>query len=166
MQKVTWPFDNVVLRDNVSKQNHCISTTAVSKATNEIEPLATRPCGITWQTRVITFPLAHFHFHCLWPPNLVGWWLTPHERLLLIKLRDPLVTRSWKITWQTKAIISWLTKCLLTTNLVGWWLTARNSHPISHMTFWLHDQREVTWYLTNLYLSQRLWPLNLTESWL
>ena len=36
------------------------------------DPLITRYCDIKWQTKSIISPISQ----CLWPPNLVGWWLT------------------------------------------------------------------------------------------
>ena len=38
--------------------------------------------------------------------------LSYHGGLLLIKRHDPLIKWSWKITWQTKTIISPLPQCL------------------------------------------------------
>ena len=52
-----------------------------------------------------------------------------------IKLLDPSVTWSCKITWQTKIIISALPQCLWSPNLASWWLTLRGFQADSHMTF-------------------------------
>ena len=35
-------------------------------------PLITWCCKVTWQTKTIISPIPQ----CLWPPNLLGWWLT------------------------------------------------------------------------------------------
>ena len=45
---------------------------------------------------------------------------TYHDGLQLIKSHDPLITWSCRITWQTKIIISPLTKCLCPPNSAGW----------------------------------------------
>ena len=71
---------------------------------------------------------------CLWLPNLA-------RRLLTIKdshwySHMALITWSFKITWQTKTIISLLTYWLWPPNLTGWWLNSRSSKPWRHMTLW------------------------------
>ena len=85
--KVIWSFDHVVFWDQVTNLNYYISisrmplTTKLSKMLDYIEllppieshkPSMMWSCKITWQTRSIISPLPQ----CLWPPNLVGWWLT------------------------------------------------------------------------------------------
>ena len=87
IHKVIWRFDFLVLQGNVTNENHYISTTRVTIATKlgrmityfdgllpitSHDTLISLSCEITWQTKTIIFPIPQ----CLWPPNLVGCWLT------------------------------------------------------------------------------------------
>ena len=47
---------------------------------------------------------------------------------------DPSVACSYVITWETKTIISPLSRCLWWANFGGWWLATRGLHPQSSMT--------------------------------
>ena len=58
----------------------------------------------------------------IWLPKLAGWWLTTS----LIKLHDPLIMWSCKITWQIKNVFSPLPQCLKPPNLGTWWLRKRS----------------------------------------
>ena len=77
----------MVLWDDVTNENHYISTTRLSLATkrgrmvtclNELltikshDPFIIRFCQITWQNKPLISPLPQ----CLQPPNMVAWWLT------------------------------------------------------------------------------------------
>ena len=63
------------------------------------DALITWTFEITWQTKIITFPLSE----CLWSVKL-GRMVTYLDGLLSIKSHDPLMTWACKITWQTKVI--------------------------------------------------------------
>ena len=56
--------------------------------------------------------------------------------LLPIKSNEPLITWSYKITWQTKVIISLPPQCPWPPNLERWQFTSMGSCPYSHMTLW------------------------------
>ena len=59
----------------------------------------------------------------------LGRMVTYLEGLLPIKLHDPLIACSYKITYQTKTIISPLPQYLWPPNLAGLWLTSRGLFP-------------------------------------
>ena len=64
------PFGNVVLQDQVTNQNHYISTISTSMAT-KLERIVTYiyfflPLKITWQNKIIVSLVAQY----LWPQNL------------------------------------------------------------------------------------------------
>ena len=54
------------------------------------------------------------------------------DRISPIKSHNPLIAWFWKITWQTKAIVSPLPQCLLPSYLERWWLYFRA--PNHHIT--------------------------------
>ena len=80
--KVKWSYNHVILWDHVTDLKHCISMTTIPMAKNETRwcftwtdfypssqmTIITWPCKITWQTKIITYPLAH----CLWLSVLVS----------------------------------------------------------------------------------------------
>ena len=72
-----------------------------------------------------------------------------------IKLLDPLVTWSRKITPQTETILSHLLRCLWSPNLAGWWITLRGSYPYTHINFYSRcltrsrDERKTYFYYHN-----------------
>ena len=81
--KVIQRLDHVVLQGQVANENHYISTTRVPMAEDDNliwwaptykshDPLITWYYQITWKTKTIISPIPQ----CLWPPNLLGWWLT------------------------------------------------------------------------------------------
>ena len=82
--KVTWLFNQVVLRDHVKKYNHYICTTPmpmaakISRMVTYLERLVSMKlhdhiitwfCEITWQSKIIIYPLPQ----SLLLPNLEGW---------------------------------------------------------------------------------------------
>ena len=84
---ITWPFDQVALRDHVTYWNHHMSATALPIGTKlgrmvayldrllpieSHDPLNSWSFKIMWQTKIIISPLPRW----LWPSNLTGWWLT------------------------------------------------------------------------------------------
>ena len=79
------------------------------------KPLVKWSCTITWETKIIIFPLPH----CLWQS---------------LKSNDPSITWSCWIVWQTKNIISPLPQFLWSPNVASLQLTFRDSHPDIHMT--------------------------------
>ena len=65
------------------------------------------------------------------------------NRLVFMKLHDPLITWSCEIMWQTKIIIPILPEYLWTQNLVGYWITLGVLYPWSHcIDMW---SCKVTW---------------------
>ena len=70
---------------------------------------------------------------------------TFRDRFVPIKSNDTLITWSWRITWQTKTIISPLPYSLWSLNLGGWWLALRG--------FMMH---KVTWCFDHIVLQDRL----------
>ena len=59
----------------------------------------------------------------------LGRMVTYRDWLLPIKSHGTLINWSWKITWQTKIIISPLLQFLWPLNLGEWWLTLRGFNP-------------------------------------
>ena len=51
------------------------------------------------------------------------------DELLPITSHDPLITWSYKFTWETKIIIFLLLQCLLSPSLTRWWFTLTSSCP-------------------------------------
>ena len=90
------------------------------------------------------------------------------EQLSPIKLLNTLATRSCKVTWQTKTIVSTLRQCKWPANLTGWRLTLRGSY---HIVTWPFNQlvllgsRESLNKLVSPFLED-LWPLHLVACWL
>ena len=85
--KVIQRSNHVVLEGHMTDKNHFISTTRmpmISKFVRMIvylhgllpiklhDPLITCPCKIMRQTKTIISLIPQ----CLWPTNLVGWWVT------------------------------------------------------------------------------------------
>ena len=87
------------------------------------DPLITRSCDITWQAKTIKISSLS---QCLWPQNVVGWWLILKGSYN--KAHNALIMWSGKFTWQTKIIISLLPECLWPPNMVEWWHTLRESY--------------------------------------
>ena len=113
---------------------------------------------ITWQTKIFISPLTK----PLWPLNLLGWWLTLRGLYSSEGSQEPLVTRSCKVMWQNKTILSPLPKVSVTTKLDRLetyleWLPSYIHMVFSQMILLDH----VT--ISKIYhpLSQELWPLNL-----
>ena len=61
------------------------------------------------------------------------------DGLLIIKSHNTLKTRSCRITWQPKIIISPQPECLWPPNLVGWWFILKSSYPQSYQNLCSHD---------------------------
>ena len=85
--KISWPFNHVVLQNDVTIQNHYNSINRVAVATTlcrmvnylngalsikSYNTLIIWTCKVTWQMKTIISLLPD----CLLPPNLAGWWLT------------------------------------------------------------------------------------------
>ena len=85
------------------------------------DPFIEFSCEITWQTKVIIYPLPQ----CLWLP--LSSMVTDTEGLVTIKSPNALIRWSCKVTRQTK-IISSLPLCLWPPNLVKWWHNLRGSY--------------------------------------
>ena len=89
--------------------------------------------------------------------------------LLPVKLPEPLVSWSCKITWQTKTIISLLPQCPQPQNLGGWLVTYHELLPPmkshNHLITW---SCKMTWQSKTVLstLPQCLWPLSLEAWWL
>ena len=106
--KVTWPFDYMVLWDHVTKYKHYISSTAPPMATKlgrmmtyldwllpikSHDHMITWSCKITWQTKVIIYPLTPIFMGINF--GRVGIY---NEELASIKSLDPLIAWSCKVT--------------------------------------------------------------------
>ena len=91
--KVTWPFDHVVLWDDVTNSNHYISTTTMPMTTKlggmlpYLEWILPNKsydhiikwccCKIIWQTKIIIYPLIQY----LYLLDLGGWEYTMYSFL-------------------------------------------------------------------------------------
>ena len=95
------------LRDHMLNCNHCNSLD--KKINGRLKQGHMGSSSST--TESISSPLPQ----CLWPPNLVEWWLTIRDSKP-IKSLDPLTMQSFQITWQTK---NFILECLWPPNLSG-----------------------------------------------
>ena len=93
----------------------------------------------------------------------LGKMVTDSEKLLPIKSHDPLIICSYKITWQTKTIISQRLECLWSPNMVGWWLTLRA--PNCKVNWPLNPLNcSITWQILNHYISTNAGPMKIIFS--
>ena len=84
-----------------------------------------------------------------------GRMVTYHDRLLPVKSREPLITWSCEILWQTKTITYLIPQWLWPPNLAGWWLT---------LTLWSHGLARLWDQLKPLYLHKHcLLPPNVFQ---
>ena len=144
--KVTWLFNHVVFRNNVTDCNHYISNTTVSMFT-KLGRVWTYREGLLIITsrgiaRLFDKLKRYFHFH-----NAYG-----HQTWQMIH----------NVTWSfnhavlrdhIRNVISPLPQCLKPPDLAVWWLRVRGFHPYSRTTIIKShgplscDQREVTWQI-------------------
>ena len=96
--------------------------------------------------------------HQTWQNGNLSWWTPAHNHL---------ITSSCEIMWQTRTIISPISRCLSPPNLIGWWLTLSSSHPklLDPLVTWFC---KITWQTKTISppLTQSLWPSNLAGWWL
>ena len=76
--------------------------------------------------------------------------LTYLKRLLTVKSHNALIMWSYKVTWQTKIIVSLLPECLRPPNLAGWLVTLMGCYLLSHMTLWSHISTMTLFLATEL----------------
>ena len=81
-------------------------------------------------------------------------WQAYLDGLLPIKLHEPLIMWSCKITWQPKIIVSALPQCLWPPNMASWWLATRDFHPC-YSTLWPPGLKSSRGKLKPLYLHYR-----------
>ena len=91
--------------------------------------------SITRQPKTITSPLSH----CLWPPNLAGWWLTLKGPTLKVtwifhhvELQDQIknytaIIMATKLSRVETCNEQLHSQCPWPPNLIGWWLTLKLS---------------------------------------
>ena len=96
--------------------------------------------------------------HQTWQNGNLSWWTPAHNHL---------ITSSCEIMWQTRTIISPISRCLSPPNLIGWWLTLSSSHP-KLLDPWVTWFCKITWQTKTISppLTQSLWPSNLAGWWL
>ena len=130
--RVTWPFDHVILRDHVIIWNYYSSTTTVSLVTKLgklvpchkgllsimlLHALATWSCEIMWETKTIMPLLPQYLCTKTWQHSDLPWLPFTH-----------------KVEWPYNYVVLWyhvrqfkkispLKKCLWPQNLARWWLT-------------------------------------------
>ena len=134
---VTWPFDDVVLWNNVSNWSHYISITTVLVSTKlgrvlsylkGLPPVKSHGSWVKWSCKIM-WQIKNIPTTTEAMVTKFGRAVTYHEGPSLIKSNGPLIKWSCKITWQTETFISPLPQFSLPPNLTGWWITLRNSRP-------------------------------------
>ena len=88
-------------------------------------------CEITWQTKVITYPLPYY---LLLPSSTE--WVHKMRSFPSWNLKHPLITWSWKFTWQIKYVIYPLPQWLWLPNLPGWFYIMNSSLRWNHKIPW------------------------------
>ena len=88
------------------------------------------------------------------------------DGILSLKSKNPLITWSCHITWQTKTIISPLLQWPWPPNVVAWWLTLKDSYRLVTRSFnvWSCLITSQSKRIISLLL-QNLWPPNLARWW-
>ena len=132
---------HMVLWDHMIKWNHYISTTTVPLATElgrvvnchkGLSPIESHDLLITWPykiTRKNKFYISPPP-QCLWPSNLVEWWLTERES------HQTFWSRHLARSCDKIRPLYLLYHNTYDHQTAGWWLTERGSHPESHITLW------------------------------
>ena len=92
--------------------------------------------------------------------------VTYHEKLLLLKLLDPLIMGFCEVTWLINYFISPIALDQWLPNMVIWWFTKRGVRPINSHNPLNMSSREITEQIKNLSpLSQCLWSQDLPVWW-
>ena len=107
LQRCLWPINLtgwwLTMRSSYPKSHMNLWSRALERSRDKLKPLC-------------------IQCHSVYGHKLVRV-VTCHKGLLSIKLLEPLIRWSYKITWLTKTIISPLPECAWLPNLVAWWLT-------------------------------------------